>query len=118
MWYNTQTNSFIRDENELFNILVEVAGNYEDIFDPSELIDELYPPIYFFSRTFYSSKIIQTLAPELFNELVEENKINWAQDLLNDLNDYDNFIKDYTLEDYLTTNFKELKNIIWKEDIE
>lgn len=119
MWYNTQTNSFIKNNDLLIDIFIEIAEKYPEVFNPSDLINDYYPAFKMFNIDIYASEIIEKLRPDLWNELVQDQQISWALDQIDELDRYEeDYIEDYSIEDYLFTGFEELENIIWKEDIE
>lgn len=115
MWYDLESEDWIRDEKELYNALYMIADDNREYFDVDDLIDEMYRPFDMFGVTFYPSIIIKKLDEMLYDQIRENILSDWVDDTLYRL-DCLEYEEGDTLASLLDeTEFTGLENIIWKE---
>ena len=61
MWYDTLNEEWLEDEQDLYDVLYEIADDNRDYFDVDGLIDEMYPPFDLFGIRFYASEVIKKI---------------------------------------------------------
>lgn len=116
MWYNTKKECYIENDYQLRNIFYELANDNLEYFDIDDYIDACYPKkIEMFGASFYPHFIIEECDPDLYSQILDEYIEGWIDEVLCQLDSYV-FDEGDTIEDALELGFKELKDIVWKEE--
>lgn len=114
MWYHKLGEYWINTESVLYGELREIAENNSEFFNPDDLIDDMYPAANYFGSRFYPSRIIRKLDNNLYQEVWNNLMDDWAEEAMRRLERYDPEEGD-TFASFLDEGFKELENIVWKE---
>ena len=114
MWYDTVNKEWIENEQELNQLLCEIAGDNRDYFNVDDVIDTMYQPFEMFSVKFYPSEIIKKLDEMLYDEIQEDIMSDWIEDVLYRLNRVEPEEED-SLAEVLDEGMYALESIVWKE---
>lgn len=114
MWYDTLNEEWLKDEQDLHELLYEIADDNRDFFDIDDLIDEMYRPFEMFGVKFYSSEIIKKLDEMLYDQIREDIMTDWVGDIIYQLNRLE-IAEGESIAEVLESQFPGLGSIVWKE---
>lgn len=114
MWYDTLNEEWLKDEQDLHELLYEIADDNRDFFDIDDLIDEMYRPFEMFGVKFYSSEIIKKLDEMLYDQIREDIMTDWVDDIIYQLNRLE-IVEGESIAEVLESQFPGLGSIVWKE---
>ena len=114
MWYDTLNEEWLKDEQDLHELLYEIADDNRDFFDIDDLIDEMYRPFEMFGVKFYPSEIIKKLDEMLYDQIREDIMTDWVDDIIYQLNRLE-IAESESIAEVLESQFPGLGSIVWKE---
>ena len=115
MWYDSLNEEWLKDEQDLHELLYEIADDNRDFFDIDDLIDEMYRPFDMFGVTFYPCEIIKKLDEMLYDQIREDVLSDWVDDILYRLDHLDYEEGDTIASILDETQITGLEKIVWKE---
>lgn len=114
MWYDTLNEEWLEDEQDLYDLLYEIADDNRGYFDVDGLIDEMYPPFDLFGIRFYASEVIKKIDEMLYDQIREDIMTDWADDIIYQLNRLE-IAEGESIAEVLESQFPGLGSIVWKE---
>ena len=115
MWYDTLGEYWLNTESTLWERLREIAEDNSEIFNPDDLIDEIYPPLDCFGVKFYPSRVIRVLDNTLYQEIWDNLMNDWVEDAIHQLERFEPEAGDTMEELLLEPRMTGLETIVWKE---